>query len=441
MSTNKFYANLFLGTRTQGVWTHPYSLAWTKRLETWGMAVSHIDSNQRAFGPLNTKIPGSPVQYFINPVGIHSIILSALELGQSTKLSLNALQAFSVNAVLSPDANSLSSITLPLVQGMGFVTARYKNLRPVIQSTVTFSTLVKASGPRPGIFKYRIPLNDGKTWLIYLVPDDGQDPELRLVSNSQIQGARSWSGNIQVSKVPVGTNDDSIYDGSAGVYPVSCVVSATTSASSGTYSLKWTKAGFQRGQPLLIFALPHHVQSFDTTTASRKTTLSLQTTTKGVATAISSDSWTLNESTLPSDMSFAPWTPASRTRSTLTTYSKNTIEQVAIAELAQDILAQTNLDSMYFSGKALSKFAGIVYTVKALLKQPALGSKGLDRLKEAFDRFASNKQIFPLVYDARWGGVVSSGAFRTGDPNQDFGNTLYNDHHFHYGTIVHQIKL
>lgn len=32
-----------------------------------------------------------------------------------------------------------------------------------------------------------------------------------------------------------------------------------------------------------------------------------------------------------------------------------------------------------------------------------------------------------------WGGIVSSATYETGDLLIDFGNTLYNDHHFHYG--------
>jgi endo-1,3(4)-beta-glucanase len=44
--------------------------------------------------------------------------------------------------------------------------------------------------------------------------------------------------------------------------------------------------------------------------------------------------------------------------------------------------------------------------------------------------------MFPLDYDTVWRGVVSSASY-TGDVNADFGNTLYNDHHFHYGYFVH----
>lgn len=76
--TNKFYANFFLGNRNQGTWTHPYSLTWAKGgglTCSWGMVVSHISRSQLAYGP------GKPSQYFINPIGIQAMILSARELG------------------------------------------------------------------------------------------------------------------------------------------------------------------------------------------------------------------------------------------------------------------------------------------------------------------------------------------------------------------------
>lgn len=48
---------------------------------------------------------------------------------------------------------------------MGFVTALYNGLRPVIQSGVFFRSLTQArqSPPQPGVTKYRIVLEDGKT--------------------------------------------------------------------------------------------------------------------------------------------------------------------------------------------------------------------------------------------------------------------------------------
>ena len=399
------------------------------------MATSHIEAYQRANGPTNTKIPGSPVQFFINPVGIQSIILSAVELGSSTVLTTDSLQAFSVNANLLPQVGSSSRITFPLVQGMGFVTAVYRNLMPAIASGVFFKTVVAVSSPRARVFKYRLVLEDSTIWLLYAIPNDDQDPRLRLVSNSQLQGVRGWNGVIQVAKNTAGANGESTYDSSTGVYPTSGAVSASVTETTGTYQLSWSKGGLVNGQSLLMYALPHHVQSFDATTSNRKTSVKLQTTTKGVATAVLADRWTLVEPSLPTDVSFAPWSPSLKSKTALSKYALNLIKQVASSEIQQDMNSQTNLDSMYFSGKALSKFAMIVYVVSDLLHEPDLAAQGLEQLKGAFARFVTNQQIYPLVYDSKWGGIVSSATYKTGDPNQDFGNSYYNDHHFHYGQL------
>ena len=66
-----------------------------------------------------------------------------------------------------------------------------------------------------------------------------------------------------------------------------------------------------------------------------------------------------------------------------------------------------------------------------------LAQAGLTQLKSAFALFASNQQQFPLVHETAWGGVVSVASYVTGDSGADFGNTYYNDHHFHYGYFVY----
>ena len=414
-------------------------MTWSKgsgNAKSWGFAISHVDANKRAYGPQNADLSGAPVQYFINPIGIQSIILSAIELNASTALTTKSLSAFSVDAVLSPQTGSQSSLSFPLVQGSAFITGRYKNLMPAIQSSVFFRNVMQLKSPRSGVYKYRIILEDSKIWLLYAIPYDRQDPRFNLVSNTQLQGVRNWSGAIQVAKNPAGSDGEKLYDNAAGVYPTTADVSGTISGTTGTYHFRWTKDGFT-SLPLLVYALPHHVQSFDVETSRGRTSMQLLTTTKGLATAVVGDSWTLTEQELPVDISFAPWTPTTRSRTSLSNSSILLIEQVAAAEISQDYNAQSNLDSMYFSGKALAKFATLIYTVSDLLKKPKLATPGLDRLKNAFARFSTNKQINPLIYESAWHGIVSIGSYRTGDAGQDFGNTYYNDHHFHYGLSLH----
>ncbi len=81
------------------------------------------------------------------------------------------------------------------------------------------------------------------------------------------------------------------------------------------------------------------------------TTLQLQTTTKGVATAVLANSWTMVEDRLPISMAFMPWSPQRGTIRNLSAAAKATIYKIAQQEVSQNMSQQSNQNSMYFSGK------------------------------------------------------------------------------------------
>lgn len=389
-----------------------------------------------AFGPKNHKLPGEPVEYYINPVGLQHIVLSATELDKSSVMNVENPKAFSAHAVLKPSESSAKSVTFPIVQGMGYITAVYDNMQPLIETGVFFRKVVSAGSPKPGIFKYKVALEDDTHWVLYAAPDDGKDPKLDLKSKSSIRGPHGFSGSIQVAKNPAGKSGEKFYDNSAGVYPVGGHITGAVNGDTGSYSLAWTKAGkHAQGTPLIMFALPHHVESFDHGTAGRVTSIHLRSTTKGNATAVIGDSWTMVEPQLPVDMGFAPWSATKGDVHTLSAKAKQAIVEVAPFELQQNISKETDLNSMYYSGKALSKFATLVWTVSQLGGDAHAASDAFQQLKKSFAHFVDNKQQYPLAYDSVWKGVVSTAGY-DGDLNQDFGNTAYNDHHFHYGYFI-----
>jgi endo-1,3(4)-beta-glucanase len=384
------------------------------------------------------------------------MILSASELGNNTILTTDTLLGFSANVNLAVGPGAVPAITFPLVQGMAFVTGVYTNSTPLIQTGLSFngaSGLLYAGhvGDAATTVRYNVTLNDGHQWLIYLTPAPGSTvPVLTALNSSTLLGDQPFTGSVQIAKNPnAGLSSIAIYDNSAGVYPISGSVSGSTSGASGSYSLSWTKGGIT-SRPLLMFALPHHTESIQATPyippattssthrrrqslSAQLTTLQLQTTTKGIATAIIGDSWTLLEDDLPQSMGFAPWSPALGSVNSISAGAQGLLNQVAAVELAEDMDAQTNLNSMYYAGKGLAKFAAMIWTVNELGNNAPLASAGLVQLKGNFSRFVNNQQMIPLVYDPSWGGIISS----TLDPGADFGNAWYNDHHFHYGYFVY----
>ncbi|KAK4948609.1 endo-1,3-beta glucanase [Elasticomyces elasticus] len=442
IETNKFYQNFVLDTQEFPAFVMPYSLTWSQgsgNAQSYGMAISHIEDSQKSYGPAETDIPNSPDQYYINPLGIQSLILSAAEFGTSTVLTTDSLLVFSANVHLQASNGSSSILSMPLVQGMAFVTGQYVNLQPNIQSSVFFGSVTEAAQPKAGVFKYRITLLDGHVWLLYAIPTSGVDPNFQLISSTLLQGSANWYGDIQLAKLP----DDSmeyLYDDAAGTYPTSGTVTGYAQDSKAQYSLSWTKGGaYSSNSTLLMFALPHHLESFDSNTAASVTNLTLATTTSGNSTAIIADYWVLEENELPTSLGFAPWRPANSSDSTvnLTSEAIAAIQKVSATEASQNMSAQTNLNSMYYSGKALSKFAQLVYTMHDLADQEDLAKTALLELESCFEVFSNNQQIYPLLYDTDWKGLVSSASYVTGNSGDDFGNSYYNDHHFHYGYFLH----
>jgi len=360
LSTNKFYANFFLGTQSAPTWTHPYSLAWAKgggSSQSWGMSVSHIDANQRVFGP---DPRASPANYFINPNGIQSLVLSAAELGTSTTISTDSLTAYSVNVNLLPNVGASPAITFPLVQGMGFVTGLYTGSTPIIQTGVFFRNITRSAlSPKAGVTKYTFILEDGKTWLLYAYSPSGATLGLTVVSNSLAQSTSNWYGIIQIAKNPGGAAE-AIYDAACGTHATSATLSASVNGAKGTYSISFTKVGLT-STALVMFALPHHLQSFSSAMNSSVSSVKLQTTTKGIATAVIADSWTLIEPNMPIHMHFAPWTPASGSKSRLSPSAIAIIQNAAVNELSQNMNQQTNLNSFYFAGKVVKTMFALRY--------------------------------------------------------------------------------
>ncbi|KFH45449.1 putative endo-1,3(4)-beta-glucanase-like protein [Hapsidospora chrysogenum ATCC 11550] len=431
LQTNKFYSNFFLDNQRAPTYTFPYSISWGAGqgvAASWGMVVSHIEASRRVFGP--EKVPGA-ASYYFNPVGIQSLILSATELGNQTTVSTSDVTAFSAQVHLSKDGTSRPAISFPLVQGMPYITAEYGQTTPLIQTGVFFKTVKKSNpGPKPNLSKFAIELEDGSTWRLYAWGTS--DLNLKVLNNGTAQATGPFTGVVQITKDPKTPGSEALLDDGAGIYPTTLELSGGASGRQGTYRFDFQREGHSMGN-LYMYALPHHVHSFDNETMGRLQATQLQTTVKGLATLVKGSSWTMMEPNVPTDMDFAPWHPEKGTITTLSDRAKSLIRGAAAQELDQNMQSQTSLDSMYFSGKALAKFALVLYVTRDMLGDQVLFESRLGRLKQAFGEFGTNQQKFPLVYETAWGGVVSSATYKTGDMLADFGNTMFNDHHFHYG--------
>jgi hypothetical protein len=109
----------------------------------------------------------------------------------------------------------------------------------------------------------------------------------------------------------------------------------------------------------------------------------------------------------------------------------------------------------YFSGKMLAKLGRIALIADALGRHDE-AMAAAKRLTDAIDVWYDGTAEAPLLYDFRWGGIVSCGCDYKGsgdngtcansvgahecpglsDPGSNFGAGFYNDQHFHYGKLL-----
>ncbi|CAK7221440.1 endo-1,3-beta glucanase [Sporothrix curviconia] len=457
LQTNKFYNNLLLHNQDLPVYILPYSVSWTNGRgpsNCWGLTVSYATPDQRTFGPTTGPCnhSGHPSSYFYSPPIQQSLVLDAAELNHQTALTVENPTDMSVMLSLRPGSPMAPpAIQFPLVQGQGFVTGLYTGARPILRSAQAVLSMQDGGYSRLKQYmrRYVLQMNDGATWLVYATPRPGTAPlDLYHAGQSVLEARGGFHGSIQVARVLNTAQGWGMYDATAGVFAMGVRLTGNAEPGSqvGTYTFAFNKGDVTGGDPafalspLLMFALPHHLASFDgRTRAAVQYSVAMETPVKGTARAVVADAWTMAEPELPVSMGFLPWDP--RTRQTagaagLSPAVRGMVAEVARQELAQDMDAQSDLESAYFAGKALAKFALVVLCAADLLDDKRAAADGLARLKASFARFAENRQKHPWVYEATWGGLVSSAAYTTGDPMADFGNSYYNDHHFHYGYYV-----
>ncbi|ODV88378.1 glycoside hydrolase family 81 protein [Tortispora caseinolytica NRRL Y-17796] len=448
--TNKFYGNWLVDDQSGPVWTHPYSMWWNKSAP--GMAISYRPRSAFSFG--GTSVEGSS-QYYFAPVGVISFQFSAAELTTSnTIMQLDTPEMMSINCNLVNSNNTEQKIWFPTVQGMGFITAKYIGTTPIISSAVGFKSVAYVGLVNNNVQFFRITLYDDSNWLLFAflspsVTNEGKNLSLSLQGGS-LRGSMSYGQCvIQVAYCPTSA-DESAYIDACGVYVRTVTVNGSSNNSTGTVEFQYHREETTT-RPVLQFALPHQIDLFDSATQSTATSIYMDSTSKGTLRAYHTTKFTL-VSTLPnrSNMYFLPNTKSSETSLdapylNFNQASLNRLSSISDLEIGftskshetivNEIVNACNLDSVYFSGKAIDKYAFLLLSLKYVLKDDTRAAIVASGLKSAFALWVSNTQQTKLVYDSKFRGIVSvSGLASSG---ADFGNGYYNDHHFHYGYFVH----
>ncbi|KDO34558.1 hypothetical protein SPRG_00621 [Saprolegnia parasitica CBS 223.65] len=417
--TNRWWGNLISAGKDNAelrAWANPYAVA----MHRDAIGVSYPPSS-RVFGGSSGN--GKAPRYYLHGIG-NDLFVSATELKASgaTPFQIRKWDDLGVTVTASYGGKSVES---SFVSGMAYVSAKYHGLTPRLTTTHGITRVngqaVTAGASFASASKLALTMGNGMVWVLYA----SSPLSWSLTSSTELTATGPATGTTVRLALASKGSDGSDYDAYAD-----CIVhggSVTTTTSS--YAFKWaTEGACSKG--LLHFGLQHHIDTLSPSSATRlhATGLALESTTRGKLFAlVTKESWRFDEKDLVPASFFPRQSP-----------SKARVPSVLKA-LQADIAAPWNLaigGSYYFNGKAAQKYASLclIASDKAVVgDDTALLRSCQKKLETVLAPFIDNSWTYPLVYDSVYKGIVSSEGFVKKDLNADFGNTMYNDHHYHYG--------
>lgn len=401
VQTNNFYTNLLLDNHREPVWTNPYKLQFDNK----NCHIYYPTSLDLVYGP-------EPVKYFYYPNGIEHLLFTSPDFSNDPQFVVSQLDKFSINCQFKNDSGTVS---FPLVQGMGFVTGVYDLIIPEIKSGVGIKSVQGKLCQNNRLSKYEITLNNDVKYTMYL------SQNIRIRASTERIVFEKAVPNL-VIQIGFGTFD--YYDQVAGCYISNVEFSATTTS----YSFEYKTLGNNLTGAPLIFAPPHMVKNFSSTSQKTISDISVNLCVLGELKGCITPKLTINVQIPNVRFGFR--------NESLSQNVLSVISEQASRDVNGDILSETDSDSMYFGGKKFLKYAMLLYITHYILKDDDLSRPLLQKIKQAYSRFINNNQQNPLFYDSNFKGIVSSAT-----EGNDFGNGHYNDHHFHYGYHIYAIAI
>ena len=423
VQTNKWFGAAFVEDRTMPLYAMPYTYFYSDTDKLRGLGIGWTNESRRVFGGGSDKAP----QYFFNPPYEISVGVTAQEFEKHgmTATTRNVNNSFGFTFDLQASGGQ-GSYSIPLASGLAWTTFIATNLTPVIQFSGAILSLTQH-----GANKYVVSLNDGSVWLVYVFDQNGVPAQgVQFVQcQNQMVAAQKFSGLLQIANLPQPADED-VYDAFAGTYVAQMNLYGSVSGNTGEYGFRFSLGGNKKNLPL-HFAFPHHVSSFSEATSNQATSIKLCSTVRGVLTAYAAKEWIMQETNLPTNIHFTPHFPISD-------YAQQHIRAAAVKDIAQEYNTDDEGSGFYFNGKVIAKLAQLCLVAHDVLGDQDMANSCMEKVETALNTWVQNRQQgWPLIYDTSWKGVISSGAFATGNWLTDFGNSYYNDHNFHFGYFIY----
>ncbi|KAI8873074.1 glycoside hydrolase [Ramicandelaber brevisporus] len=407
LPTNQWYQNLVVGSGSDPISPWPYQVSAVS--DGFAFCYPSLSTAENAvFAPF-----------------VKSWTLRAVE-----QTSTHVVTGYDELGVNVQWLNSARTVTMQsyFVRGSPYLTGVMLNTTPRLD---TIHAILSVDGPQDiggGLRRTTVKLNSGQSWALYVSDATAkwnQDGASSLVLSKPL------SGFVRVAYI---ASDDqhsfndalSALDRYAGAIPTSARVEYTLNSNFVAELIYDYTVHSLAGQSLAMLALPHHFNSL--AGVGRASALDGYRSFKGPMRAVVGSKWRLIER-LPTGREIS-WFG----RYPVLNSDKSRLVQLLEADIADVEQKGISPGDPYFFGKAIARAARFALMSEEVGRQD-LVQRAIAVTKKQIEPWLRGSNPNALVYDQSWGGIVSTNGAR--DQGADFGNGIYNDHHFHYGYFVY----
>ncbi|CAG7831711.1 unnamed protein product [Allacma fusca] len=296
-----------------------------------------------------------------------------------------------------------------LVPGSPYMTLKYRDAAVVLTSLN--NDITNFQWVTPG--KKAKVTHPGGTYLLYVVEGDLS----ALVANGDtLTSPAGFTGTIRLAKLKE-ASQEAVLDRHANTYPTGLTMSYSVAGDVSTQTWTWSTVG--NAADLLILSWPHHRQVLQGANFVDIQYLTLKGQMRGVA----GNTW-VQRHNLP----------------TISWFAQNAPHPSCIPELTKTVEAEVKAlhveipGDFYFWGGSFGRAAQIA-TIAEHIGRIDLANQVVAILKQSVGYWFDPAHVPAAAFETAWGGFIN----REGWNNTwvDFGNAYYNDHHFHYGYLLH----
>ncbi|KZT36281.1 hypothetical protein SISSUDRAFT_1034970 [Sistotremastrum suecicum HHB10207 ss-3] len=320
-----------------------------------------------------------------------------------------------------------STMTSYLVPGSPYLTFNFAAATPLFTSgqgvitsfagkTVTNNgAAVSSTGTEFAV------VNNIGTYLIYSLNGAITLSASSTGATGTIKASAPFNGVLRVAKLN-STSHQPLLDQYAANYPTAVTTDYTFSGDTATLSFTWTVTG--NAANLLMLTWPHHRIKMVNPNFPATTALNYLTT-KGYMYPAIGNVWNLQYA-LPTITFNAPRAPDTSCVSTIIQGLQYDIGKLSAS-------APSIPGDFYYWGGSIAAQGRLALIAEAVGRTDLI-PQVTGYLEASYNYwFQASSSTLP-AYETAWGGIINKAGYN--NPNVDFGNGYYNDHHFHYGYFL-----